>query len=108
VETLVSLDFGNIHGLQVAPGSDGSATVVWGAASVGLVNRLMTATRDPDGSWRVPINVSEGGSTYGVRMAAGSDGTLAAVWEQRIEVSDQVRSVVLAPTSSRVANTAKR
>ena len=45
----------------------------------------------------VPTTVAEGIRTYGHQVAAGSDGTVAAVWELRDGADDRIQSAVLVP-----------
>jgi hypothetical protein len=83
---------------RVAAGPDGRATALWRATLYGAYEQMVSATRTPDGSWSVPIIVSEEGiRVYGAQVAAGSDGTVAAVWERRDGADDRVQSVVLIP-----------
>jgi hypothetical protein len=59
---------------------------------------MVAATRTPDGSWSAPIVVSEVSlRAYGAQVAAGSDGTVAAVWERRDGADDRAQAVVLVP-----------
>jgi hypothetical protein len=51
-----------------------------------------------DGSWSAPIVVSEDSvRVHGAQVTAGSDGTVAAVWERRIGADDRIQTVVLIP-----------
>jgi hypothetical protein len=88
---------------RVAAGSDGRVTALWRESSLyGFTEHLLAATRIPDGSWSAPIVVSEDTpQTYGAQVAAGSDGTVAAVWERRIGADDRVQVVVLPVPESR-------
>ena len=82
---------------RIAVGSDGRATALWRATLYG-VSHMVAATRTPDRSWLAPIIVSQdsvGG--YGAQLAAGSNGTVAAVWERRDGADDRVQAVVLVP-----------
>jgi len=59
---------------------------------------MVAATRRPGGSWSAPIIVSEDSlRAYGAQVAAGADGTVAAVWERRDGADDRVQAVVLIP-----------
>ena len=83
---------------RVAAGPDGSATALWRATPDGLNLHMVAATRTPDGSWSAPIVVSEESlRAYGAQVVAGSDGTVAAVWERRDGADGRVQAVVLMP-----------
>ena len=83
---------------RVAAGPDGRATVLWRAPLSGIYGHMVAANRTPDGSWTAPIIVSEDSlRAYGAQVAAGSDGTVAAVWERRDGADDRVQAVVLIP-----------
>ena len=86
---------------QVAAGPNGRVTALWRVTSDGSLGELIAAaTRTQDGSWTAPIFVSEdsyGLRAYGPQVAAGSDGTVAAVWERRDGAGDRVQAVVLIP-----------
>jgi hypothetical protein len=83
---------------RVAAGPDGRATALWRATQYGLNGHMVAATRTPDGSWSAPIVVSEVSlRAYGAQVAAGSDGTVAAVWERRDGADDRAQAVVLVP-----------
>lgn len=93
----------NADAPRVAAGSDGRVTALWRESSpYGLYEHLVAATRIPDGSWSPPIVVSEDSMrAYGAQVAAGSDGTVAAVWERRIGADDRVQAVVIPVPASR-------
>jgi hypothetical protein len=83
---------------RVAAGPDGRSTALWRAPLYGVYEHIVAATRTPDGSWSAPIIVSEDSPrASGARVAAGSDGTVAAVWERRDGTDDRVQAVVLIP-----------
>jgi hypothetical protein len=83
---------------RVAAGPDGRATALWRAPLYGVYEHMVAATRTPDGSWSAPVIVSEDSlRPYGAQVAAGSDGTVAAVWERRDGGDDRVQAVVLIP-----------
>jgi len=87
---------------RVAAGPDGSATALWRATPDGVNAHMVVATRTPDGSWSAPMIVSEDSlRTYGAQVAAGSDGTVVAVWERREGANDRAQAVVIRVTESR-------
>ena len=64
----------------------------------GIHEHLVAATRTPNGSWSAPIVVSEDSlRAYGAQVAAGSNGTVAAVWERRDGAADRIQAVALIP-----------
>lgn len=80
---------------QVAAGSDGRATALW-HQSDGFSEHVLAAVRKPDGSWSVPTEVAGGffASADRPAIASGSDGTVAAVWERRVDSDDLVQGVI--------------
>ena len=83
---------------RIAAGPDGRATALWRGTQDGVYGYSQAATRTTDGSWSVPISVSgDSLRAYGAQVAAGSDGTVAAVWERRDGADDRVQAVVLIP-----------
>jgi hypothetical protein len=83
---------------RIAAGPNGRATALWRASQYGLNGHMVAATRTRDGSWSAPIIVSEDSvRAHGAQVAAGSDGTVAAVWERRDGADDRVQAVVLIP-----------
>jgi hypothetical protein len=90
---------GNAEGPRIAAGSAGRFTALWRESSFySSVEHLVAAIRTPDGSWSAPIIVSEDSPrAYGAQVAAGSDGTVAAVWERRDAADDRVQAVVVIP-----------
>jgi hypothetical protein len=88
----------DVRAPRVAAGPDGRATALWRATEYGVYELMWTATRTPDGSWSVPIVVSGDNRTSSAQVAAGSDGTVAAVWERRDGADDRVQAVVLIPS----------
>ena len=83
---------------RIAAGPAGRATALWRGPQDGVYGYLLAATRTPDGSWSAPIIVSgDSLRAYGAQVAAGSDGTVAAVWERRDGADDRVQAVVLIP-----------
>jgi hypothetical protein len=88
---------------RVTAGPDGRVTALWRESSLyDFRVHLVAATRTPDGSWSAPLIVSQDSSrAYGAQVAAGSDGTVAAVWERREGADDRVQAVVIPVTESR-------
>jgi hypothetical protein len=79
---------------QVAAGSDGQATALWHQSDY-FEESILAAIRKPDGSWSVPSRLSGFfGTAYRPAIASGPDGTVAAVWEQRVDGEDRVHGVV--------------
>jgi hypothetical protein len=94
----------NAEAARVVAGSDGTVTALWRESSLygDFYEHLVAATRVPDGSWSPPIVVSEDSlRAYGAQVAAGADGTVAAVWERRIGANDRIQAVVIPVTASR-------
>ena len=87
---------------RVAAGPDGRSTALWRVQLHGVLEQMWAVTRTPDGSWSAPIVVFEGNVRgYGGQVAAGSDGTVAAVWEWRDGAEDRVQAVVIPASASR-------
>ncbi len=87
---------------RVAASSEGRVTALWRESLYGTNEHVVAATRIADGSWSAPIIVSEDSlRAYGAQVAAGSDGTVAAVWERRVGVDDRIQAVVIPVPESR-------
>lgn len=86
---------------RVAAGPGGTATALWRVAQYSderVHEQVFAATRIADGTWSAPIVVSEDSvRLHGAQVAAGSEGTVAAVWERRDGADDRVQAVVLIP-----------
>jgi hypothetical protein len=88
---------------QVAAGPGGTATVLWRVSQYDerVHEQMFAANRIADGSWSAPILVSEDSvRVHGAQVAAGSDGTVAAVWERRDGADDRIQAVVIPATES--------
>jgi hypothetical protein len=68
--------------LDVVAGPDGTTTAAW-IASVGANQAIRTATRAPGGAWSAPQSISDDvRSSEQIDLAAGPDGTVAAIWRR--------------------------
>jgi hypothetical protein len=79
---------------QVAAGANGAATALW-RQSADFGEQVVAALRRPDGTWSTPTELTFLGPPAGhPQVAAGPEGTVAAVWEQRIGDADRIQGVV--------------
>lgn len=79
---------------EIVAGADGRETAVW-VQSNGFSEQPVAAIRMPGGTWTPPASVSQfSPRASGPAVAAGSDGTVAVVWERRAGAEDRVQGVV--------------
>lgn len=68
--------------LDIVSSPDGTTTAAW-IASVGAGQAIRTATRAPGGAWGTPQSLSDDvRSSEQIDLAAGPDGTVAAIWRR--------------------------